>query len=202
MAVYRLPLQLNSALLAGVFSKILQRSVYAPSEIQPKTPWDPHPIACQSPRNRHERSWCQWCSRRGGVMFPPMATKDAGDHTEGLVATQDPMGRGPLFHVPAPPAPAPAFCASNVPCLRGPCRHYFEIWGHFEHGNPPDTPGIADGQLRVRAMSCMRVAGKEFDLSADAPILACNQWDPLLPDDLDELERRRARWRRSDRSTR
>lgn len=74
------------------------------------------------------------------------------------------------------PPTTPKFTAENTPCLRGPCRYYWEVWTHFEHGNARDTPGL--GEPRERSASCMRHPGVEMQITADAPVLACNQWSP------------------------
>ena len=92
-----------------------------------------------------------------------------------LATAQPPLPVG-LPGMDAPPR-APDFSADNTPCLRGPCRYYWEVWTHFEHGNVADTPGL--GEPRERAASCMRHPGVEMPITADAPVLACNQWSPV-----------------------
>jgi hypothetical protein len=95
------------------------------------------------------------------------------------LATPDDLPLPPGMPGMHPPMRTPAFTADNTPCLRGPCRYYWEVWTHFEHGNALDTPGL--GEPRERAASCMRHPGVEMPITADAPVLACNQWSPIDP---------------------
>jgi len=89
---------------------------------------------------------------------------------------------------------APAFDPINTPCLRGPCRHYFESYTHLDHGN---APGTLDAQPRQRYLFCTVHPGVEYELSADAPVLGCNRWHPLSLRTLDRRMRARAQWRKN-----
>ena len=68
----------------------------------------------------------------------------------------------------------PPFDDEHVPCLRGPCAHLLMFFTHFPHSNGP-----VEKQPRERHMYCMRNAGVELPLTADAPVVECNQWLPM-----------------------
>jgi hypothetical protein len=101
----------------------------------------------------------------------------------------------------APPPIPPATPATFV-CLRGPCRHYWELVSHMESGNPKETWGEgglvdADGhaleQPRAVSRTCVANPGYETDLTDDN-VYACNRWDPLSPREVKRLEKRRSKY--------
>jgi hypothetical protein len=97
----------------------------------------------------------------------------------------------PVMQAVAPPAPAPPFDPVNCPCLRGPCRHLFVVKTHFDHGNSPDS---LTEQPKYRKLMCAAQEGVHLEMSADAPVLECNRWDPMEPGEQREVEARRARY--------
>jgi hypothetical protein len=92
--------------------------------------------------------------------------------------------------VNAAPAPAREFTPAEVPCIRGPCRHYFQAISHFDHGNPAGTfePGYEPVQ---RHHMCKAIPGVPLELSADSPVYECNHWDPVDATERKQLEVRR-----------
>lgn len=125
-----------------------------------------------------------------------MAKSDEASSAEqnGSAPVRGPDGLpAPFPIVPGEPPKAPLFTASNVPCLRGPCRYYFTASAHLDIGNPAD--GLPeDYEPRSTYHYCMRIPGVELELSADEPILACNAWDPSDRGDLRALEARRRKY--------
>lgn len=124
------------------------------------------------------------------------------DNVGSLVENHELVGGAPAQWGPAGPdgAPmmviepgselAPPFDASHCPCLRGPCRHLHQVWTHFDHGN---AVGSLGQQPRQRRITCTAQYGVFLEMSADAPVLECNRWDP---DDRFErlMESRRQRY--------
>lgn len=84
-----------------------------------------------------------------------------------------PDGAPMMQHAP-PPDAAPDFAPETSPCMRGPCKHLHLVYSHFEHGNV----SMGGYQPRQRRISCMRQPGVWLEMSGDAPVLECNQWDP------------------------
>lgn len=88
------------------------------------------------------------------------------------------------------PSAAPAATPATFICLRGPCRHYWELESFIETGNPKgtfgpnglkDAEGRAIREPRQISRSCTN-AVPETELT-EGTIFDCNRWDPLLPDD-------------------
>lgn len=83
----------------------------------------------------------------------------------------------------------------NCVCLRGPCRHYWEMKVDFDYGNPAGTfeeLGVSEPQLR--AYSC------QLDLSMDMRehlVFECNKWDPLQENELIRIRDKRDTYQRS-----
>lgn len=97
------------------------------------------------------------------------------------------------------PPPVPAADPAIFVCLRGPCRHYWEMVTHLVAGNPGETWGEdglkdPDGKPLVAPRQVSRVCqanpGTETEITDDV-VYACNRWDPLLPSDQKALEKRR-----------
>ena len=129
-----------------------------------------------------------------------MRGSDRGDGEASLAAPLEggePSSWGPpgpdggpmMTPAPATADAAPAFDAAHCPCLRGPCRYLHEVRTHFDHGNAPGTLERAPTQLHL---SCMVQRGVFLEMSADAPVLECNRWDPEDPAQLAAVEHRRA----------
>ena len=102
---------------------------------------------------------------------------------------------GPIGVPPAVPAATP----ENFVCLRGPCRHYWEIETFMASGNPIETwgpDGLKDpdgNPLRIPRQinrSCLAHPGTETELTEDT-VYNCNRWDPLSARELRKLEKRR-----------
>jgi hypothetical protein len=99
---------------------------------------------------------------------------------------------------PAVPAATPA----TFVCLRGPCRHYWEVHTFMASGNPAETwgeDGLKDGegrpirQPRQINRSCLSAAGNEMELTEDT-VYFCNRWDPLTPRELRRREKPQQRY--------
>lgn len=100
---------------------------------------------------------------------------------------------GPAPQVPDLPDPIPAATEGNFICLRGPCRHYWEIELPFESGNPKGA--FAELGLRTPrqiARSCV-CGPREMELT-DNCVYACNRWDPLTPEETAARSARRDRY--------
>jgi hypothetical protein len=108
-----------------------------------------------------------------GSLSHPASLLDGAPSPWGPVA---PDG-GPAMVVEPMSSGAPEFDALHSPCLRA-CRYYHYVEAHFDHGN---APGTLARQPRQRRPMCMRQRGVFLELSADAPVLECNQWDPIDP---------------------
>jgi hypothetical protein len=89
-----------------------------------------------------------------------------------------------------PPAPSP----ENSVCLRGPCRHYWEMETDFDAGNPAGTfEALGLKEPRQKHRTCLRSPAAETTLGS-FPVRACDQWDPMDRVSLDERERRREQY--------
>jgi hypothetical protein len=97
------------------------------------------------------------------------------------------------------PPPVPPATPELFVCLRGPCRHYWQISSHLVSGNPEETwgeDGLRDerGQPlrapRQITRACTYQAGVDTQFTDDI-VYACNRWDPVLPKDEARLEKRR-----------
>jgi len=84
------------------------------------------------------------------------------------------------------PAPIPEATPVNMACLRGPCRHYWEVEQFHESSNPADTPGLKNRRI-IRACIC---GPRETDIT-DETVYSCNKWDPEVDSDRDD---RRNAW--------
>lgn len=98
---------------------------------------------------------------------------------------------GPSPVAIAAPPPMPPATPELFVCLRGPCRHYWELVTHLESGNPADTwdaeeglvdpqTGAAVRQPRQINRTCLVHPGLETDLTDDL-VYSCDRWDPLIP---------------------
>lgn len=88
------------------------------------------------------------------------------------------------------PALAKEFIPENVPCLRGPCRHYFHCSTHFDIQNPKGT--FEEGEEPQKHLHyCTSMPGTELELSADSPIYSCSHWDPKTAKEVAEVKARR-----------
>lgn len=98
------------------------------------------------------------------------------------------------------PPPLPPATPEHFVCLRGPCRHYWELVTEMPAGNPAETFGPdgltdQDGQPvqipRQITRTCTAHVGTETDLTDDN-VYACNRWDPLEPGELKKIRKRQA----------
>lgn len=106
---------------------------------------------------------------------------------------------GPIGTPPAVDAATP----QNFICLRGPCRHYWQIETFVASGNPSSTwgeGGLVDPDtgkpLRVPRQlnrSCLAHSGTETELTEDC-VYNCNRWDPLTPRELRATAKRTAKY--------
>jgi len=98
------------------------------------------------------------------------------------------------------PPPVDAATPENFVCLRGPCRHYWQIETYMASGNPKETwdpeTGLKDlvtGQpLRVPrqiSRSCTAQPGTETHLTEDC-VYECNRWDPMTARELRVRDKR------------
>lgn len=121
---------------------------------------------------------------------------------------------------PPPPMPEPEVSPANMACLRGPCRHYWELVTHVDAGNATGTFGddglrevtdvevvgeegeveltYGDGFVQMpRQMNraCLVNPGYETELTGDC-VYECSRWDPEDPRDPHLLARmmRRKEW--------
>jgi len=93
-----------------------------------------------------------------------------------------------------PPAPVPPATPELFICLRGPCRHYWEIEAYFESGNPADIwEELGLPPPRQIHRTCKAHPGTETELT-EGLVYACNLWDPLEPEELVQLDARRRRY--------
>lgn len=98
-------------------------------------------------------------------------------------------GIAPGFGI-APPPPEPPATPENFVCLRGPCRHYWQMETRFAAGNPEGTfeeLGLAPPRAIHR--TCLR-GHAETELQ-EVTVVSCDAWDPKLPVELAERKRRR-----------
>ena len=106
---------------------------------------------------------------------------------------------GPVGMPPGVDAATPA----NFMCLRGPCRHYWQIETFMASGNPKETwgpDGLKDPDtglpLRVPrqiSRSCVANPGHETELTEDC-VYDCNRWDPLSPREVRGRDKRAAKY--------
>lgn len=118
--------------------------------------------------------------------------------------TEIPMGPGmvPLVGVGAPP-PIPAAEPKTFVCLRGPCRHYWQLEMHFDAGNPEETwdpeIGLKDEHgdpiraPRKIERVCLAHPGVETELE-DTAVLECSRWSPMTPREVKKLAKLRAKY--------
>jgi hypothetical protein len=102
---------------------------------------------------------------------------------------------GPVGIPPSVDAATP----DNFICLRGPCRHYWQMETFMASGNPKETwgpDGLKDERgapLRVPRQlnrSCLAHPGTETELTEDC-VYECNRWDPMTPREVRKLDKRR-----------
>lgn len=91
------------------------------------------------------------------------------------------------------PALVPAATPEHFVCLRGPCRHYWELVTFMAAGNPAGTfgpDGLKDpltgkpvAAPRQINRTCLVHPGTETELTEDN-VYDCSRWDPMSPRDL------------------
>lgn len=124
----------------------------------------------------------------GGKHRAPATDTYADWEPSPLVAAPDggiaPDAVGELSSVPeASPA--------NFICLRGPCRHYWQIETYLGAGNPADTwKELGIREPRQISRSCLVHPGTETEVTEDC-VYDCNRWDPLSPREVRKREKRR-----------
>lgn len=110
------------------------------------------------------------------------------------------IAAGFVGEAPAVPNATP----DNMICLRGPCRHYFELETFIASGNTKSTwdpeTGLKDPLTgepvrmpRQTTRSCTAELGIETDLTDDC-VYACNRWSPLTPRELKAEAKRREKY--------
>jgi hypothetical protein len=120
--------------------------------------------------------------------------RELGDQFDNMEPPPSPvMGPdGPAMPVTylTPGEPLPPATPENFLCLLGPCKHYVEIhsWADVE----------ARGIQRPKQINriCRVIPGVDLDLTEDC-VFACNEWAPILPDEIAEREHRRNVFRRA-----
>jgi hypothetical protein len=91
------------------------------------------------------------------------------------------------------PSSAPPADPEHFVCLRGPCRHYWELVTYMGAGNPEDTwAELGIREPRQINRSCLAHSGTETELTENC-VFACNLWDPLSPREARKREKRRER---------
>ena len=103
------------------------------------------------------------------------------------------------------PVPVPAATPANFVCLRGPCRHYWELETWMASGNPAETFGpdglrdpVTGRPLRAPRQinrTCLVHPGTETELTEDC-VSNCSRWDPLSPRELRKRLKARERYYR------
>lgn len=106
---------------------------------------------------------------------------------------------GPVGMAPSVPAATP----EHFMCLRGPCRHYWQLETFFASGNPKETWDAEDGlknedgtpvrMPRQISRSCLAQPGMETELTDDN-VYDCNRWDPMTPRELRQQAKRRSKY--------
>jgi len=114
-------------------------------------------------------------------------------------------GIAPGYGIGSAPA-VPAATPQNMVCLRGPCRHYWELHTFMASGNPADTwgeDGLRDEHGRPLRMprqinrACLAHPGTETELTEDC-VFFCSRWDPLSPRELKQIGKRREKYYRAN----
>jgi hypothetical protein len=89
------------------------------------------------------------------------------------------------------PSGAPPATPQNMICLRGPCRHYWELVTTSPAGNPSDTwAELGQREPRQINRTCIVNPGYETELTEDCAY-DCNLWDPLREAEVTLREQRR-----------
>ncbi len=110
--------------------------------------------------------------------------------TDGYVPTPLPPQAPDGGLVLTPPRSLPQLPA--MLCERGPCRCFHLATAAVDAQTPLDgTEGYEPTQ---KIMACYPNPGIELELTLDAPITACNRWDPLDPSEVAERDKRRRYW--------
>lgn len=118
-----------------------------------------------------------------GIEMPLLSVGANGTPNAGLVGQAAPI----------PPASPDTFV-----CLRGPCRHYWELVTFMASGNPAETwgpDGLKDDDGNPIRMprqinrTCLAHPGTETELTEDT-VYACNRWDPLTPREVRARDKR------------
>jgi len=85
-------------------------------------------------------------------------------------------------------ASVPSRSPDNFVCMRGPCKHYWNLTTMADEGNPPDTwKHLGIEPPRKHHHICLVNPGFETSFEDDN-VFACNKWDPLGLYDLIEIE--------------
>lgn len=106
---------------------------------------------------------------------------------------------GPIGSPPSVPAATP----KTFVCLRGPCRHYWELVTFMAAGNPSGTfgeDGLRDPDTgkpialpRQINRTCLAHPGTETELTEDM-VYDCNLWDPIVPGERLARDKNRRRY--------
>ena len=115
------------------------------------------------------------------------------------IAPDGGFAAGPIGLPPSVPAATP----ETFICLRGPCRHYWQIETFMASGNPSETWGegglvdpLTNEPLRAPrqiSRSCLAHPGTETELTDDC-VYECNRWDPLTPREVKKRNARRSKF--------
>lgn len=90
---------------------------------------------------------------------------------------------GPAMQAPGPPPRILPATPEHMVCLRGPCRHYWEVKLPFAAGNPEGTWEELDIEAPKETLrTCLASPSREFDLGDICP-LECNLWEPRSQED-------------------
>jgi hypothetical protein len=96
-----------------------------------------------------------------------------------LEGESSPASMGPGGQIFTPLAydslPMPDYTPENVICLRGPCKHYWEMKLFFESGN---TEGTMPEAPKYTQRACLRQSGVVQNLNDDV-VFECSSWEPM-----------------------
>lgn len=144
--------------------------------------------------DRCQRSWQRdW--KRCTLPFVPPPDDDKVKSLDSRYADFEPAAAppgGPAVGYAAEPAEvADAMTPENTICLRGPCRHFWQLVSTAPMGNPKGTfEELGLREPRQYSYACLTHPGTETDLGEDV-IYECSRWDPMTNRELVRLRRRR-----------